>query len=156
MDLEPGRYYYKDLYEEIKDYSTTQALFIKLHEAFIPNEVITEKEYYRRLLLVKYPDLSTNVLKRLVNIYKENNNKRKRRQCDLELRKRRQHDLEVRKFYSKLHTSSKYEKIKQSEIYHRVKYIHKEYLKDWYNKYKNEYKLFLKKAEANNLKFLHV
>ncbi|CAG8793343.1 12033_t:CDS:1, partial [Dentiscutata erythropus] len=57
-------------------------------------------------------------MNRLVNIYDENNKKRKRRQLDPELRK----------VYSNLHILSEYEKIK----YHRVEHIHKEHLKDWH------------------------
>ncbi|CAG8811421.1 17398_t:CDS:1, partial [Dentiscutata erythropus] len=56
-----------------------------------------------------YPDLSKNELKHLANIFDENNKKRKRRQCDLELKK----------VYSNLLILSEYEKIKQSKIYHR-------------------------------------
>ncbi|CAG8797099.1 8351_t:CDS:1, partial [Dentiscutata erythropus] len=141
MYLEPGRYYYRDLYEEIKYDSTNMANFIISNLVRNPNEVITKKAYYWKLLLVNYPDLSKNELKHLANIFDKNNKKRKRKQCDLKLRK----------VYSNLLILSEYEKIKQSEIYHRVEYTHKEYLKDWHNKHDNERELFLKKAEANNL-----
>ncbi|CAG8761704.1 20407_t:CDS:1, partial [Dentiscutata erythropus] len=87
MDLEPGRYYYKDLFQELKDDYTNLATSIKLNLWRNRNEVITEKAYYWKLLLVNYPDLSKNELKCLANIFDENNKKRKTRQLDPELRK---------------------------------------------------------------------